>query len=405
MKCIYCCKFSKGRLMINYSKECFGLVTCLKVLFIKTLQHNFYDQYKPCLIGGLRFSKNIAIGFAVLGFNVSVYAQANPDAQDAVLVFQPSIQSPLNSPQGACLVKFDIDTMGKTQNIKSNCSSEDFQTEAARVVENSIYSPRILNGQPVIKTNMLVTLKFGQDISDVSQEPSPSLTQQNIETVNASVNAIETERMSEQIDQMSEELDIMHCAKEAQKLAKSGGMFGGLGKIAKFAGYDDIAKGVNYYEQANGVIDTLSKKEKKLYEECILEKKMSRDNLKRQARIEADANRKYELALTAPHKSNQDAFPVVRVPPIFPPRFLQGDHSGFCKVRFDVNEKGVPFNIQTRFCTSRVLSENTLSAVRAWRYSPKYENGKTTIRSNVKSTIAFDLHDERGRKLPLPEGY
>ena len=52
-------------------------------------------------------------------------------------VFQPDIQpqsSNLNN-EGACIVKFDIDTIGKTQNIRSNCSSEDFQLEATRVIQ------------------------------------------------------------------------------------------------------------------------------------------------------------------------------------------------------------------------------------------------------------------------------
>ena len=101
----------------------------------------------------------------------------------------------------------------------------------------------MLNGQPVIKTNMLVTLKFGQDITDVNQKSSFASSNHKVGTVNN----IETERMSEQIDQMSAELDTMRCAKQAQELAKSGGMFGGLGKITKFAGYYDIAKGCLLY--------------------------------------------------------------------------------------------------------------------------------------------------------------
>lgn len=406
--------------MIHDTKIPLGIGTSNGIALAEAGRQSSNTTYKPCLVGGLRFCKSIAIGFAVLGFNGSVYAQANPGAQDAALVFQPSIQPPLNSPQGACLVKFDINTMGKTQNIRSNCSSEDFQTEAVRVVGNSIYSPQMLNGQPVVKTNMIVTLKFGQEISDVSQEPSPALTQQNIETVNplaytsvnASLNAIENEQMSEQIEQMSTELDTINCAKEAQKLAKSGGMLGGLGKLAKFAGYDDIADGINYYDKANQVLDKLSKKEKKLYEECMQKRAMSRDSLKRtsevakeQARIEAEVNRKPELALTAPNTSKSHYRRVYASPPIFPPRFLQGDNSGFCKVRFDVNEKGVPFNVRTTVCTSSLLSENSLISVRKSRYEPKNENGKAVINYNVNTTVRFSLHDENGQKLPFPAGF
>ena len=135
------------------------------------------------------------------------------------------------------------------------------------------------------------------------------------------------------------------------------------------------------------------------------ERKRTSENLKKQEKIKADAERKYKLALAAPHKSNQDAFPIIRIPPMFPPRFLQGNHSGYCKVKFDVDEKGVPFNVKTTFCTSSILSEDTSISVRKWRYSPKYENGKAVIRPNVESTVRFDLQDESGGKLPFPDGY
>ena len=43
--------------------------------------------------------------------------------------------------------------------------------------------------------------------------------------------------------------------------------------------------------------------------------------------------------------SDRDAQPLVRIPPVFPPRFAQGDNSGYCKVRFDVSPEGQPFNL------------------------------------------------------------
>lgn len=103
--------------------------------------------------------------------------------------------------------------------------------------------------------------------------------------------------------------------------------------------------------------------------------------------------------------SDRDAQPLVRIPPIFPPRFLQGDNSGYCKVRFDVSPEGQPFNVVTTKCTSRTLESATKKSVQKWKYNPKIVDGRPTARSGVESTIRFDLQDERGRKLPLPSGY
>ncbi|MEP4051424.1 MAG: TonB family protein [Litorimonas sp.] len=103
--------------------------------------------------------------------------------------------------------------------------------------------------------------------------------------------------------------------------------------------------------------------------------------------------------------SDRDAQPLVRIPPIFPPRFLQGDNSGYCKVRFDVSPEGQPFNVVTTVCTSRQLERATVKSVQKWKYNPKIVDGRSVSRSGVESTIRFDLQDERGRTLPLPSGY
>ena len=392
---------------------------------------------------GVRFLYCIAV-FFFLGQSLEAPAQSEPLSEDSAAkpLFQPSLEYPQSAldagQEGACIVNFYVSSTGKPQSVSATCSDPVFTHEAVSMVNGSMYTPRMMDGQAVLSSKIVLPVNFSLEkhslahqqesasvtqsqsdkltsngieqtvISDESQKPNLASSNQKIETKNN----IETERMSEQIDEISTELDIMHCAKQAQELAKSGGMFGGLGKIAKFAGYDDIAKGMDYYDKANRAIDKLNKKEKKIYNDCIQERETLRDirkrtseNLKKQEQIKAEAERKYELALAAPHKSNQDAFPVIRIPPKLPIKFIAGDHSGYCKVRFDLNEKGIPFNVKTTVCTSPILSESTLSSVSAWRYSPKYENGKTVIRSNVESTVRFDLQDETGRKLPLPEGY
>ena len=103
--------------------------------------------------------------------------------------------------------------------------------------------------------------------------------------------------------------------------------------------------------------------------------------------------------------SDRDAQPLVRIPPIFPPRFLQGNNSGYCKVRFDVSPEGQPFNVDAYTCTSSSLKNATIKSVQKWKYNPKIVDGRGVSRSGVETTIRFDLQDERGRKMPLPSGY
>ena len=103
--------------------------------------------------------------------------------------------------------------------------------------------------------------------------------------------------------------------------------------------------------------------------------------------------------------SDRDAQPLVRIPPIVPPRFLQGDNSGYCKVRFDVSPEGQPFNVQTTVCTAKVLERATIKNVQKWKYNPKIVDGRSVSRSGVETTIRFNLQDERGKILPVPSGY
>lgn len=103
--------------------------------------------------------------------------------------------------------------------------------------------------------------------------------------------------------------------------------------------------------------------------------------------------------------SDRDAQPLVRIPPIFPPRFMQGDNSGYCKVRFDVSPEGQPFNVDAYICTTKQIKNATVKSVQKWKYNPKIVDGRPVARSGVESTIKFNLQDERGRTLPMPSGY
>ena len=89
----------------------------------------------------------------------------------------------------------------------------------------------------------------------------------------------------------------------------------------------------------------------------------------------------------------------------FPPRFSQGNHSGYCTVRFDVTPEGQTYNIETLKCSSDQLESATIKSVKKWKYSPKVVDGKAVTRTGIESKIQFDIVDENGKKLPLPDGY
>lgn len=95
--------------------------------------------------------------------------------------------------------------------------------------------------------------------------------------------------------------------------------------------------------------------------------------------------------------SDRDAQPLVRIPPIMPPR---AEKSGHCKVRFDVSPEGAPFNVVETYCTQSLFKRASIKSVQKWKYNPKIVDGRAVSRTGVESTIRFKLSDERGRLIP-----
>ena len=95
--------------------------------------------------------------------------------------------------------------------------------------------------------------------------------------------------------------------------------------------------------------------------------------------------------------SDRDAQPLVRIPPIMPPR---AEKSGHCKVRFDVSPTGQPFNVDTTYCSSSVFKSASVKSVEKWKYQPKIQDGIAVGRRGVESKITFQLADERGNLIP-----
>jgi len=95
--------------------------------------------------------------------------------------------------------------------------------------------------------------------------------------------------------------------------------------------------------------------------------------------------------------SDRDAQPLVRIPPIMPPR---AEKSGHCRVRFDVSPEGAPFNVITTFCTQKLFERATIKSVQKWKYNPKIVDGRSVARKGVENKVSYRLTDERGKIIP-----
>ena len=95
--------------------------------------------------------------------------------------------------------------------------------------------------------------------------------------------------------------------------------------------------------------------------------------------------------------SDADAQPLIRVPPMFP---LTANKSGHCIVRFNVSERGIPYDVKTVSCSDKVFARNTVKSVEAWKYAVMIIDGQAVGRRNVEAKITFRLDDENGNMIP-----
>jgi len=90
--------------------------------------------------------------------------------------------------------------------------------------------------------------------------------------------------------------------------------------------------------------------------------------------------------------------PLKRIPPIFPPDFLQGNNSGYVKIKFDVDIEGRVLNPVVIASTNRKLDRPALESLEKWGYAPGISGSDA---QGIESTIRFNLQDEKGRYLPV----
>ena len=96
------------------------------------------------------------------------------------------------------------------------------------------------------------------------------------------------------------------------------------------------------------------------------------------------------FAMDAVAVSDRDAQPIRPPIPTYPSRAAERGIEGDCNVRFDVDPRGKPFNIQAD-CTDRVFVREAERAVSKVEFAPKIVKGKPVGRMNVVYPIAFNL--------------
>jgi protein TonB len=95
--------------------------------------------------------------------------------------------------------------------------------------------------------------------------------------------------------------------------------------------------------------------------------------------------------------SDTDPTPLVRIPPVMPPR---ADRSGHCQVGFDISPDGKPFNVRANSCSQSLFERAAVRAVTKWTYRPEIRDGIAVTRTGLQTRITFQLTDERGQLIP-----
>lgn len=97
---------------------------------------------------------------------------------------------------------------------------------------------------------------------------------------------------------------------------------------------------------------------------------------------------------------NETVKPITRVPPIFPQRALRTSVSGYTIVQFDLDDEGNTINRKKIVSWPPGLYEKaSLKSLETWKYSPRSEGETDADRTNLISTIRFDIHDRNGNPV------
>lgn len=62
--------------------------------------------------------------------------------------------------EGTCEVRLDVDQTGQPFNVTANCSDPVFERPSVRAVQRVSFAPKIVNGRPVVRKNVVYPLTY-----------------------------------------------------------------------------------------------------------------------------------------------------------------------------------------------------------------------------------------------------
>ncbi len=92
--------------------------------------------------------------------------------------------------------------------------------------------------------------------------------------------------------------------------------------------------------------------------------------------------------------ADTEATPILRVPPIYPPRAAERGIEGWVIVEFTIGPSGAvldPAVIESH--PSSIFNRAALRTIRKWKYRPKVEDGEGVPQPGMRTKIDFRLED------------
>jgi len=90
--------------------------------------------------------------------------------------------------------------------------------------------------------------------------------------------------------------------------------------------------------------------------------------------------------------NNQQAMPLFRVQPNYPPRAMRRGLEGYVVVRFTISPSGRPQDLSVVEANPpRMFEREALRALRKWKYEPKVVNGEAVAQPGQQIKLEFNL--------------
>lgn len=115
-------------------------------------------------------------------------------------------------------------------------------------------------------------------------------------------------------------------------------------------------------------------------------------NIQGAAPTELNMERLDSLAIDPVAISDRDAQPIRPPVPTYPSRAAERGTEGTCDVRFDVDARGRPYNVEAT-CSDSVFKREAERAVSRVEFAPKIVRGQPAERRNVVYPLDFRLDD------------